>query len=357
MSVHMSEVPVMRHDLSVRIPLSHSWESMAETAVNQGQCGSCWAIVAAQCTRDRRALAGVSAEPLSYQHIADCAETCVVDYNGRRGCAEDCLGGFLSTAFAFLMEGGVVPARLYGAKYAGSPGVDHVGSGIRTSCTLPDTVDRAHMVTIKGFYIVSLFPEMYGVTNAYDPMPRLTAAELKANADNIAHDVYFNGPCGAAMNMFSDFSEFVETQTGEADVYEVGWQLAGGALLPDPVGSAKWSSAHPGPGGLTFVMGHALSILGYGVTSAEKIPYWIVRNSWGEFNGTFKIRRGNNTAGIESDVEACVIGSRLMTQVGRKPTVHRIVPTEEVAGWIVLGLLLTTAAATATLKYYQQQIR
>ena len=47
--------------------------------------------------------------------------------------------------------------------------------------------------------------------------------------------------------------------------------------------------------------GHAVRIIGYGTTAG--IDYWLVANSWGSWwgdKGYFKIRRGANTANIES---------------------------------------------------------
>ena len=48
-----------------------------------------------------------------------------------------------------------------------------------------------------------------------------------------------------------------------------------------------------------------LLLVGYGVDSASGIPYWLVQNSWGETwgeSGYFRIRRGNNSCGINSYV-------------------------------------------------------
>ncbi|KAL0478578.1 cathepsin B [Acrasis kona] len=49
--------------------------------------------------------------------------------------------------------------------------------------------------------------------------------------------------------------------------------------------------------------GHAVKCIGWGVEDGT--PYWIIANSWGEEwgeNGTFKIKRGSNECGIESNV-------------------------------------------------------
>jgi len=51
--------------------------------------------------------------------------------------------------------------------------------------------------------------------------------------------------------------------------------------------------------------GHAVKILGWGVESGT--PYWLVANSWNEdwgAKGLFKILRGSDECGIESEITA-----------------------------------------------------
>ncbi|EGD80528.1 hypothetical protein PTSG_01119 [Salpingoeca rosetta] len=52
---------------------------------------------------------------------------------------------------------------------------------------------------------------------------------------------------------------------------------------------------------------HAVQIVGYGIDSSSgpAIPYWTVRNSWGEDwgeNGYIRLYRGNNVCGLRNDV-------------------------------------------------------
>ena len=50
---------------------------------------------------------------------------------------------------------------------------------------------------------------------------------------------------------------------------------------------------------------HTVLILGWGFDERERLPYWIVRNSYGSdwgMYGDYHIRRGLNDFGIESEI-------------------------------------------------------
>jgi cathepsin B len=55
----------------------------------------------------------------------------------------------------------------------------------------------------------------------------------------------------------------------------------------------------------SFLGGHAIKIIGWGVSSLDNTPYWIIANSWGEswgMNGFFWMLRGEDECSIESNV-------------------------------------------------------
>ncbi len=54
-----------------------------------------------------------------------------------------------------------------------------------------------------------------------------------------------------------------------------------------------------------YVGGHAVKIVGWGVTSTGE-KYWVVNNSWNSGwgqNGQFWIKRGVNECGIEDEID------------------------------------------------------
>jgi cathepsin B len=96
---------------------------------------------------------------------------------------------------------------------------------------------------------------------------------VKRNEDQIRLEIYKNGPVEAAFTVYEDFVQY------KSGVYQ---HVTGKALG-----------------------GHAIKIFGYGVESGTK--YWLVANSWNSDwgdNGTFKILRGSDHLGIESQISA-----------------------------------------------------
>lgn len=261
-------VPIVKVDKKQDLP--NDYTKYSEPAVLQDyECGDCWAIATVQCFVDR--LRRNNLQPstkIDYKNMRNTANDCVW-YEGTIGCNNSCKGGFLSVSHQHIVDDGV--------------------SGTKA----------------KGFYKLTLFDDFYGIVNTHTLPSSKTPAEVKDNADNIARDVYLRGPVATTFTVYSDFEDYWENG-GPSDIYEIGWRLSPSKRMEvTPYGSTLWtkkSNLH----GIYFRINHAVSIVGFG-TSANGTQYWVCRNSWGgsrgpSRNGLFKIKRGFNMCGIESDV-------------------------------------------------------
>ena len=103
--------------------------------------------------------------------------------------------------------------------------------------------------------------------------------ELFGRDDAIAEEIVNNGPVQVAFKVYEDFMHY----TGGVYQHKTGSMLGG----------------------------HAVMAIGFGEENG--VPYWLIQNSWGtswpsgassDLQGMFKIKRGSNECGIESDVWA-----------------------------------------------------
>jgi len=93
---------------------------------------------------------------------------------------------------------------------------------------------------------------------------------------DIQSEIMTNGPVTGAFTVFDDFPTY------KSGVYQ--------------------------PTSSTELGGHAIKIMGWGVENG--VDYWLVANSWNEDwgdKGTFKIIRGVDSCGIESNVVAGLV--------------------------------------------------
>lgn len=315
MALRVEDIPVYHYETLTHPPSFEDHITELTTPVNQGLCGSCWAISTSQCLRDRMLSINKNVPELSFQYIIDCAKNCVT-YQGREGCALDCNGGFLSTSYIFLQRTGTVREAFYPNRHDDESGMDHIEGvkGIAGGC--PDVVPEDEPVfKCDTFYNLHIYPDMFGITNARIPPRIRSKADLKRNADNIAEEIFRNGSVSVCFNLYSDFKDFWLHPNSKDMIYEIGWQLPASVRRTIPaVGSVNWVSPASGVYGIYFKTGHSVSIVGFGTaeTTEGPVQYWVCRNSWGNpantlHNGYFRIRRGINCSAIEADVSACTV--------------------------------------------------
>lgn len=231
-------------------------ESIAEVR-DQSACGSCWAFGAAETMSDRICIASgqTNQTRVSAEDILECDSGFFKPNNG-------CNGGLPSAAFNFWKNTGVVSGGLYGdtkycknykfapcghhvhsSKYPDCPSGEYSTPSCKKSCTNSDDYNSSKTYA----------SEVYGVSGESDLKTELSQ----------------NGSVEVAFTVYEDFPTY------KSGVYK---HVTGGQLG-----------------------GHAVKMIGYG--TEDGTDYWLVANSWNETwgdNGFFKIKRGNDECGIES---------------------------------------------------------
>ncbi|XP_055617403.1 cathepsin B-like [Toxorhynchites rutilus septentrionalis] len=218
----------------------------------QGCCGSCWAVAATSVMTDRWCIHSPERSQFTFGAY-DLLSCC-------RQCGEGCQGGNTGPAWAYWVEWGLSSGGPYNS---------------RSGCH-PYPIDVCHSSTEENVApLCSLKCHMsYNVTDtSRDRRYGKVAYSVAADEERIKEEIYLNGPVQAVFRVYVDFKAY------KSGVYRHVW-------------GPKSSN-------------HAVKMLGWGVENGVK--YWLCANSWGESwgdAGFFKIVRGENHLGIESDVHA-----------------------------------------------------
>lgn len=227
---------------------------------DQSACGSCWAFGATEAISDRICIQskGSVVVRISADDLLSCCSSC----------GFGCDGGEPINAWEYWVHHGLVSGGNFtsheGCRPYPFPPCDHHVNGTMKPCShdLYPTpkCERKCQSSYKTPYEQDLHygRKAFGVDNSE------TA---------IMKEIFTNGPVEAAFNVYEDFLTYKE------GVYQ----------------------HHTG----SSLGGHAVKMLGWGVENGT--PYWLLVNSWNTEwgdKGFFKIKRGNDECGVESQIVA-----------------------------------------------------
>ncbi|KER31414.1 hypothetical protein T265_02327 [Opisthorchis viverrini] len=225
---------------------------------DQSNCGSCWAFGAAEAISDRICIAsGGKHQPrISAEDLVDCCTDCGMG----------CQGGYPAQAWNHWARKGLVTG-LYNTTgtcrpYSFPPCEHHVVGPRKPCAGDPETPECVR--TCQPDYSKSYEEDKWYGSRAYS---------IHSDQEAIMRELMTHGPLEVDFEVYADFPSY------SSGVYK---HVAGGLLG-----------------------GHAVRLVGWGVENG--VDYWLIANSWNTDwgdGGYFKIKRGVNECGIESDANA-----------------------------------------------------
>ncbi|KAK3087280.1 hypothetical protein FSP39_004004 [Pinctada imbricata] len=226
---------------------------------DQGSCGSCWAFGAVESMSDRICIKsnGQQNAHISAEDLTSCC----------RSCGNGCNGGFLSGAWDYYKRDGLVTGGQYNSHQGCQPytvkACDHHVVGKLQPCSKKEEHTPVCKHECESGYNVSYTKDKHYGATAYSVR----------GVQQIMTEIMTNGPVEGAFTVYADFPQY------KSGVYK--------HTTGSPLG------------------GHAIKIMGWGTEGGE--DYWLVANSWNPDwgnQGTFKILRGRDECGIESQIAA-----------------------------------------------------
>ncbi|KAF7258671.1 hypothetical protein EG68_04211, partial [Paragonimus skrjabini miyazakii] len=183
-------------------------------------------------------------------------------------CGFGCEGGYPGKAWDYWKRSGIVTGgsmeQQTGCQPYPFPTCSHLGKGHHPPCPktfseTPECVRQCHQGYPKKYS-----DDLYFASESYN---------IQDREEEIMHELMNNGPVQGSIDVYEDFLNYNE------GIYQ---HVAGKILTV-----------------------HAIKLLGWGVENGTK--YWLLANSWNEDwgeNGFFRMLRGTDECGIESEVVA-----------------------------------------------------
>jgi cathepsin B len=243
-------------DLRERWPQCDSLKEIRD----QSTCGSCWAFGAAEAMSDRICIAseGKLQVRISTENLLSCCSSC----------GYGCNGGWPQEAWNYWLHHGLPTGGLYGDNTTCQPYTfppcDHHVDGKYGPCSSEEfPTPKCSHKCVNG-YPKSFEKDLWYASEAYG---------VDNDEEAIKTEIFERGSVEAAFTVYEDFLNY------KKGVYQ---RVTGSELG-----------------------GHAIKMIGWGVENG--VAYWLCVNSWNDGwgdMGTFKILRGKNHLGIESEIVA-----------------------------------------------------
>lgn len=307
--------------------VEHSESAFLPKVIDQGSCGSCWAVASAQALSARfarlRASLGRPALPPSVTCASKGVDTSgwyaspqfLLDKASTSGpCAIGKCGGNYAIA-GFQLAANGVPTDKCVPYFAGKDKDRTTGQRVCLSnCGSPSVVYPVCPVVSGGATETEcIHGDAFEWTQCADttPMTRLmTTAPVEPNKDD-QHFKYIAGAPNMKKHIVNGGAIVCSIRLKTyADNSQSAWTLYDGngyKMITDGFVAKPEAAYDPANMGLD---GHLLTIYGFGATAAG-VKYWEARNSWGSSwgsKGNIKIVRDINAWGIES--ECATVGVR-----------------------------------------------
>ncbi|EYC18388.1 hypothetical protein Y032_0028g1835 [Ancylostoma ceylanicum] len=233
---------------------------------DQSNCGSCWAVSAAETMSDR--LCVQSGQTI----IRNLSDTDILACCGSY-CGRGCEGGWPIKAWEYIMKHGICTGGRYRQKgvckpYSFHPCGYHPGQTYYGDCPRHTwATPKCEKFCRRGYHIPYEKDKYYGAS----------AYVVSKNEKDIRREIWKNGPVQAGYYVYEDFRFY------RGGIYKHQWGAQTG--------------------------GHAVKIIGWGkaMVNGTDTPYWLIANSWnvkwGE-KGYFRMIRGENNCNLESMIYA-----------------------------------------------------